>query len=87
MKTFSMQNYLMNISLSSVDQQRFLYLLKNSQVSFSNTRVSRQNSSPVNQNYVCFMNDRELKSALLSKNLNTVLDFKVTILGKDVGFL
>ena len=51
------------------------------------TRVSRQHSSPVNQNYVCFMNDRELKSAFLSNNLNTVLAFKVTILGKNVGFL
>lgn len=88
MKTFSLQNDLMNVSLSSVDQQRFLYLLKNSRVSFSNeSLVSRQNSSPVNQNYVCFMNDRELKSAFLSNNLNTVLDFKVTILGKNVGFL
>lgn len=87
MKTFSMQNDLMNISLSSVDPNNGFYIYSRTAGYRFQTRVSRQNSSPVNQNYVCFMNDRELKSALLSKNLNTVLDFKVTILGKDVGFL
>ena len=52
MKTFSMQNDLMNMFFSSVDQQRFLYLLKNSRV------------SAFNQNYVCFVSDSELKSAV-----------------------
>ena len=52
MKTFSMQNDLLNMFLSSVDQQRFLYLFKNSRV------------SAFNQNYVCFVNDSELKSAV-----------------------